>query len=111
MRRVGLSGFRIVRDGAGHKRRGGKNAKGLTSGGMLQRKLAQSFGVRVVVAARLQDGEDHQVRVRKEPFLGFRSGDFGRVDDRAKVLVACKTAQMVGANAGEGTTSSSVKIF
>src|ERR1700684_382754 len=56
----------------------------------------------LVVAARLQHREDHQIGMREKPLFGFGAGGFRGPRDRAQVLVLRELAQMVGADAREG---------
>jgi hypothetical protein len=52
-----------------------------------------------VFAARVQDRQNHQVRIRKEPLLSFRFCGLGYPGDRAKVPVSSETSKMIKANA------------
>jgi hypothetical protein len=59
--------------------------------GMTQRGL--------VIATRLQNGNDHQVRIGEEPLFGFNAGSFGGASNRPEVLVAGQAAQVIHADA------------
>jgi hypothetical protein len=79
----------------------------------------------LVVAARMQHGDDDQIGVRVEPpvrlLTGCLNGGFGcgrhvcrclrGADQRAKMAAARERPQMLEADAGKPETSSSVKIF
>jgi hypothetical protein len=52
----------------------------------------------LVIAARLQNGDNHQVSVREKPFFGFDPRGFGRASDGAEVFVASEAAQVIHAN-------------
>ena len=56
---------------------------------------------KLVLAARLDDGQDHEVRMRKEPLPGFGAGCWGGARERSEVLVPRKPAQVFNANAGQ----------
>jgi hypothetical protein len=55
----------------------------------------------LVIAARLQDGDDHQVGVGEEPLFGFDAGGFRGAGDGAEVFVPGQTAQMIRADPGQ----------
>jgi len=54
-----------------------------------------------MLAARMQNREDHQIGIREKPLLGFGAGSFGYPGKLAKVLVECQGAQVVEADPGE----------
>ena len=54
---------------------------------------------RLVLAARMQNREDHQVRIGEQPLLGFRAGGFRRAGQFSEVLVVSQGVQMVEADA------------
>ena len=54
-----------------------------------------------MLAAREQNGEDHQVRIREEPLLRTRACRFGRADELSEVLVLGEGVQMIEADPRE----------
>lgn len=54
-----------------------------------------------MLAARVQDREDHEIRIREEQLFGARTGRLRRPGQLAEVPVAGKGAEMVEANAGQ----------
>ena len=54
-----------------------------------------------MLAAGMQDGEDHQIRVREKPFFGFGAGGFRGACQSAKVFVFRKAVQMFQADPGQ----------
>lgn len=56
---------------------------------------------KLVLAARMQDREDHQIGIREKPLLGFGARGGGYPGKLAKVLVECESAQVVQADSRE----------
>jgi hypothetical protein len=56
-------------------------------------------GCELVIATGLQNGNDHQIRIREEPLLGFNAGSFSGAGNRPEVLIAGKAAQVIHADA------------
>jgi hypothetical protein len=54
-----------------------------------------------MIAARLQDGDNHQVGIREKPLFGFDAGGFGCAGNGAQVLIAREAAQVIDADPGE----------
>ena len=54
-----------------------------------------------MLAARMQNREDHQVGIREQPLLGFGARGLGYPGKFAEVLVVCEGAQVVEADPGE----------
>jgi hypothetical protein len=54
-----------------------------------------------VLAARMQNRENHQIGIREKPLLGSGSRGFGRPGKLAEMLVECESAQVVEADSGE----------
>jgi len=54
-----------------------------------------------VLAAWIENGKNHQIGVRKEPFLGFRTRGFRDPRDLPQMPVLRQTAEMFQANTGE----------
>jgi enhancing lycopene biosynthesis protein 2 len=56
-------------------------------------------GEKLVLAARVQNGENHQVRIREQPLFCARAGGFGRARELSEMLVLGQSPKMVQANA------------
>jgi len=54
-----------------------------------------------VLAARIENREDHQIGIREEPLLSFRTRGFGDARKFAQMPVLRETAEVLQANAGE----------
>ena len=54
-----------------------------------------------MLAAMVEDSEDHQVRVGEQPLFGLLAGGRSRTLDEAEVLAARKVPQMLEANPGQ----------
>ena len=54
-----------------------------------------------MLAAMVEDSEDHQVRVREQPLFGLLACGSSRALDEAEVLAARKISQMLEANPGQ----------
>lgn len=55
----------------------------------------------LVLAARLEHGENHQVGVRKKPLFGFGAGGLGYAGQRTQVLIAGEASKVIEANPSE----------
>jgi hypothetical protein len=51
-----------------------------------------------MLAAGTQDCKDHEVRIRKQPLLGFRTSGLGGACQRSKVPIPGQCAQVVQAD-------------
>src|SRR5713226_8879161 len=56
----------------------------------------------LVLAARIQHCQDHQVRQRKQPLIGLLPRSLVRACDKAEVPAAGQTAEMLQADPGQG---------
>jgi hypothetical protein len=68
---------------------------------MLRRSFeAESdFGAgRLVFAALMQNRDDHQVGIRKQPLLGFGSRSFGYARELSEMFVESQSAQVIQAD-------------
>jgi hypothetical protein len=54
-----------------------------------------------VFAARVKNGQNHQVRVREEPLFGFRSCGLGCARKSSQVAVSREASEMVQADPGQ----------
>ena len=52
----------------------------------------------LVLAAGVEDGQNHQVRIREQPLLGFRAGGFGHPRQSAQVLILGHGAEVIPAD-------------
>lgn len=55
----------------------------------------------LVFAAWVEDGEDHQIGIREQPFLGLSSRSFGRASQGTEVTIAGQASHVFQANPGE----------
>ena len=55
-----------------------------------------------MLAARVEDPKDHQVRIGEEPLLGFGASLLGHASKPAEVLVPRHASQVFQANSSEG---------
>jgi hypothetical protein len=55
----------------------------------------------LVFAARLEDGHDHEIRVRVQPFLRSRARLFRHARKRPEVFVPREATEVLAADAGE----------
>lgn len=55
-----------------------------------------------MIATRMKNGDDHEVRIREQPLFGFGACRFGSSGDCAQVLVSSEPAKMVQADARQG---------
>jgi hypothetical protein len=51
-----------------------------------------------MLAARVKDRQNHQVRIGEQPFFGLRSGSFCGASDKSEVLAARKALEVIQAN-------------
>jgi hypothetical protein len=51
-----------------------------------------------VLAAWVKDGENHQIRIREQPLLGFCAGSFGYARQSSEVFILGHRAEVVQAN-------------
>lgn len=54
-----------------------------------------------MLAAGVKDGQDHQVGIGEQPFLGLRTGGLRGASDKSEVLAARKALEVIEANSGE----------
>jgi hypothetical protein len=55
----------------------------------------------LMLAARVQNREDHEIRIREKQLFGARTGGLGRAGQFAEVPIAGQSAEMVQANSGQ----------
>lgn len=56
---------------------------------------------RLVLAARMKHGQDHQVRIGEQPLFGLRTRRFGRAHQLPQMAVACQSADVLQADPGQ----------
>src|SRR5882757_137757 len=56
---------------------------------------------KLVLAARMQNREDHQIGIREKPLFGFGASGFGYPGKLAEMLVESESAQVVEADSGK----------
>jgi len=55
-----------------------------------------------MIAARVNDGQDHQVGIGEQPLFGLCTSSFSSAGDRAQVLISRDAPKMVQAYARQG---------
>jgi hypothetical protein len=58
-------------------------------------------GEKLVLAARVQNGENHQVRIREQPLFCAGAGGFGRARELSEMLVLGQSVKVIQTNACE----------
>jgi hypothetical protein len=51
-----------------------------------------------VLAAWVKDGQNHQIRIRKQPLLGFRAGSFGHTRQSTQVFILGHRPEVIQAD-------------
>ena len=54
-----------------------------------------------VLAARAEDGQNHQVGMGEKPLVGLVPGGFGRADQKSQVAAARQGTQVLQADSGQ----------
>lgn len=56
----------------------------------------------LVLAAGIEDRQDHKVRMREQPFLGFGTRGFRGAGQRTEMLISRQASQMIETDPREG---------
>jgi hypothetical protein len=83
------------RQGAGHGWKEAKNNR------KWRGRFDEVLSSGLVLAARMQNREDHQIGIGKEPLFSFCAGGFGRANELSEVLIMGEGVEMVEADPGE----------
>jgi hypothetical protein len=66
-----------------------------------ERDYTTAMSYLLVLAARMEDSQNHQIRIREKPLSGSRAGSFRRARQSSKVLILGQRAKVILAYAGQ----------